>query len=98
MGTRAFLHIGVEKTGTTTIQAFMAKNRQALTKKGVLYPRAPGNENHVGLTIYAADNPQHLFDLLPFANLKPDADLDAFREQMLAELKDGVKRSECETL
>lgn len=33
-----FLHIGIEKTGTTSIQAFFNENRGALQEKGLLYP------------------------------------------------------------
>jgi hypothetical protein len=36
--TRLVLHIGTEKTGTTSIQHFMSNNRQALLAHGVLYP------------------------------------------------------------
>ena len=35
-----YLHAGTHKTGTTSIQAFAAKNRPALFKKGLLYPKA----------------------------------------------------------
>lgn len=36
--TKVVLHIGTEKTGTTSIQHFMSQNRTALLAKGVLYP------------------------------------------------------------
>jgi hypothetical protein len=36
--TEFFLHMGMHKTGTTAIQAALARNRQRLRKKGVLYP------------------------------------------------------------
>ena len=36
---RAVCHIGLPKTGTTTIQAFLFENRQALEKQGFLYRR-----------------------------------------------------------
>jgi hypothetical protein len=48
-----FLHIGTEKTGTTTIQHFLAANRANLQQQGVIYPRAPGNQNHTALSAYA---------------------------------------------
>ncbi|HDY92152.1 MAG TPA: hypothetical protein ENH67_05735 [Pseudoalteromonas sp.] len=35
---KVILHIGTEKTGTTSIQHLMSHNRQALLAKGVLYP------------------------------------------------------------
>lgn len=48
-----FLHIGTEKTGTTSIQGFLSKNRAKLEEQGILYPRSPGNHNHTALTVYA---------------------------------------------
>ncbi|QYZ67199.1 MAG: hypothetical protein NV67_03355 [Gammaproteobacteria bacterium (ex Lamellibrachia satsuma)] len=39
---RCVLHIGTEKTGTTTIQRFLAVNRTALARDGVIYPSATG--------------------------------------------------------
>ena len=39
---KAIIHIGAEKTGTTSIQAFCSANRALLAKQGVLFPRVPG--------------------------------------------------------
>jgi hypothetical protein len=50
-----FLHIGTEKTGTTSIQKFFRWNREALEQNGVLYPVSPGNQNHMGLAVSAQD-------------------------------------------
>lgn len=50
---KAFLHIGTEKTGTTTIQNFLAKNRKYLLENGYLYPSSPGKTNHIKLAIFA---------------------------------------------
>jgi hypothetical protein len=48
---RAIIHIGVEKTGTTSIQRFLAANRAPLKALGYWYSSclALGNENHVKL-------------------------------------------------
>ena len=51
-----YLHIGTGKTGTTTIQRFLATNRQALLEQGVCVPRAPGKTRHTGLYLYALDD------------------------------------------
>ena len=40
MQRKAIIHIGMHKTGTTTIQATLAANRQSLIENGVLYPSA----------------------------------------------------------
>ena len=48
------LHIGCDKTGTTTIQQFLRRNRPALVQQGILYPRSPGRVRHWDLGLYAA--------------------------------------------
>lgn len=50
-----YLHIGTEKTGTTSIQSFMAANRALLKEHQILYPRSPGETNHIGLAGMAQD-------------------------------------------
>lgn len=56
MTRRAILQIGTEKTGTTTLQVFLARNRDRLARRGVRYPRFPGDKNHTGLAAYAMDD------------------------------------------
>lgn len=53
---RCHLHIGMEKTGTTTIQAAMANNRKVLENQGYTYSRSMGRDNHVNLVAYARDD------------------------------------------
>jgi len=48
-----FVHIGTEKTGTSSIQTFMRINRDLNTTKGIYYPHTPGTENHESLTVFA---------------------------------------------
>jgi hypothetical protein len=48
-----FLHIGTAKTGTTSIQNFMATNRSGLQEQGIIYPRAAGRQSHPALAAYA---------------------------------------------
>jgi hypothetical protein len=44
---KAILHIGQQKTGSTSLQYFWEKNRKQLLKKGVLYPKSLGNNKQV---------------------------------------------------
>lgn len=57
-GKDIYLHIGTEKTGTTTIQAFLHANRDRLGARGVLYPQTAGARNHTLLALYAARYPR----------------------------------------
>lgn len=43
---QAILHIGTEKTGTTTVQSFLALNRKTLRDAGILVPVSLGAANH----------------------------------------------------
>lgn len=51
-----YLHVGMPKTGTTTIQAFLESNRDRLAERGIVVPRATGFQNHRKLTAYALDD------------------------------------------
>ena len=50
----AILHIGTEKTGTTTLQVMLAGKRPALADLGYRYASAPGDISHTALAAYAA--------------------------------------------
>lgn len=45
--TKVFLHIGAPKTGTTYLQEVLARNRDAMRERGVLYPR--GQAHHAAV-------------------------------------------------
>jgi len=40
------LHIGMHKTGTSTLQSFLASNREVLEKHKVLYPKPTSHSSH----------------------------------------------------
>lgn len=48
-----YLHIGLEKTGTTSIQTFLNVNRGKLAKAGIFVPRSAGADNHKLLAAHA---------------------------------------------
>lgn len=45
------LHVGMHKTGTTSIQKFLAGNRTALLRSGILYPDLGHGDSHPGLAL-----------------------------------------------
>ncbi len=50
------LHIGAEKTGTTSIQDALYQSRQQLHEAGFLFPVSPGKKNHTRFITYAQDD------------------------------------------
>lgn len=79
---KLLLHIGTHKTGTTSQQATLARDRSWLAERGVLYPdSAP----FIGGSVDAHHRLAHLLS-------DPDADqtrLDAFRDDVLARAQDA---------
>jgi hypothetical protein len=86
---KAIIHIGGEKTGTTTIQAFCARNRAVLAERGILYPSSAGASNHLGLAAYALDD-DTIDDIRQSLNLHTRDQLDEFRKRLRADLSNEV--------
>ena len=56
---RCIIHIGTEKTGTTSIQQFLANSRESLKTEGVIYPASAGpqGESQWEFVAYAHSEP-----------------------------------------
>jgi hypothetical protein len=76
----AILHIGAEKTGSTTVQVALSKSRDQLLRNGVLYPRAFGEANHVALYCFASEGPMD--ELKGQLGLRTENDRVEFRRRM----------------
>ena len=85
MKTVCYLHIGTEKTGTTSIQNFLSKNRSGLEQQGILYPRSPGNQNHTALTVYALRTAKQS-GIRRSSGVSTPEQVPRFRERLTAEL------------
>lgn len=88
MTPRLVLHIGTEKTGTTSVQESLAGNRQKLAELGYCYPVSPGPANHVWLAMLAGQD-RLVVDLAGFLGVPvPDLDLAraGFRRAFQAEM------------
>lgn len=80
---RATLHIGLPKTGTTAIQTLLSDNREILSHYGFHYPdffRAP---NHLELAAYATNDSAWARKVLGIAT---DTELHEFKEAFAATL------------
>lgn len=83
------LHIGTTKTGSTSIQDFLAQNRDFLNSKGVVFPKALGTANHNSIPVYV----QGKFvegRLHARQNVKTEEDYEAFKNRLPEALKSEV--------
>jgi hypothetical protein len=93
---KAILHIGSEKTGSTSIQHFCRENSQVmLDDYKTLYPVTPGRTNHTKLALYSCNQSR---GLNRFLNTKKFENLGEFRGNFekifLAELEEKNKQWE----
>ena len=84
-----YLHIGTEKTGSTTLQRFLAENRARLAEAGYFYPAAFGLPNQIGLAVYAGA-PDRLGPLMFSAGVRRAEDLPEFRKSVERKFREEV--------
>lgn len=89
------LHIGTEKTGTTSIQRFFADNRPILAQHGILYPIVPGRANHMRLAAYASNDDAQL-RFRKHLGIGAGELFKNFRDSFADELRSEVLESGCE--
>jgi hypothetical protein len=91
-----YLHIGLHKTGTSSIQAFLKKNKPALHRLGYLYPKAgwtAGGHHNLAYELLGKKRFSHtagrLADLAPEIEREPNAILSSeeFEFLELAEVR-----------
>ena len=87
---KCFVHIGTEKTGTTTIQKFFSENRARLPSHGFYYSRSFGNLNNrmLPLCVYP---PHRRDDITRAFDLQSDEQLLAFQKRTIANFKEEVR-------
>lgn len=95
---RIWLHIGAEKTGTTSIQGCLQLNRDRLLAKGVLFPRAPGDFNHMALAAYAMADEKGIEEMRMVNGVRSMDDLPAFRGRLRDELHAEIAASGAHTV
>ncbi|MHA6288688.1 hypothetical protein [Maricaulis sp. CAU 1757] len=84
----AVIHIGTEKTGTTTIQDLIHQNRERLCEAGYVVPGILGGTNHARLAAYAMSDGGSRTDLhARFGLVNPEQ-----RERFDAAVEDDVAK------
>lgn len=87
------LHIGCEKTGSTSVQEFLSLNRDKLKERGVIVPKSLGVGNHIKLPVAAmhGDNWGQL--LRVYHGITSEKVLDIFRGQVRNDLTEELAGS-----
>ncbi len=81
-----YLHIGTEKTGTTTLQNFLYLNKDKLLESGYYYPKSAGLRNHQRLSI-AAYNLEKRDPYTRLNNINSDRVLESYQNIIVKRLK-----------
>jgi len=101
------LHIGTGKTGTTSLQQFLHKNRLVLAKKGILYPRTFGKTHQSKLAFYVwnfhkLDYLKKKLGLLPRIAKKEGLiskdRVEDFRKEILSSFQKEIQNTNCTKL
>lgn len=81
---RIVLHIGTEKTGTSSIQHFLSKNRVALADEGIVYPRFTGANggSQWGVVAAVLKRPWKT-DIGARLGIRDEAGADAYRQRLV---------------
>jgi hypothetical protein len=74
------VHVGMGKTGTSSIQHFLRANEEALAEHGVLYPRSPGGRRHIRLGLFITPDAEFAGSRVA----RRQSQDPAWREQILA--------------
>ncbi len=85
------LHIGSAKTGTSSIQAFLHRNRNRLADLGCLYPLTPGRRRHRRLGLFV--QPKEALADTPGWDREGFSSAEAFRKAFRRRLFTEINRS-----
>lgn len=92
-----YLHIGLEKTGTTSIQEFLETNRAALAGDGVFLPQSLGHKNHKMLAAYGFDAGSRDIAVTSCGIGPDEADMNAYRATLSANLNREISEASAHT-
>jgi len=90
---KCILHIGTEKTGTSTIQAFLDLNRSVLRAHRILCPESGGRRNNRGLSV-AAYNLTNLDDYVKSIGIRNAEQLSKHQSQIIDSLRMEIAQAE----
>jgi hypothetical protein len=91
---KLYLHIGTEKTGTTSLQYFLAENRERLAAHGCWVPGCLLRPNHSLLAVCCYDEFRN-DDLCRYLGIGSANEWELMKQQIMAELTQEIASSCC---
>ncbi|MBZ8003085.1 hypothetical protein [Campylobacter canadensis] len=99
---KCYLHIGVQKTGTTSIQKFLTQNYEKLLQNGILYPLSAGKNSSqwsIAAINYNYDKHKDENDFyLVNKNIKNKDDFIKHTEKRKKAIYDEILKSNCKSV
>ena len=89
---KCYLHIGTEKTATTTLQRFFQINREYLGKQGYLYTESAGKLNNRKLPVLAY-NLDRRDEFTRANNIKTNQELAEYKKKIYKNLSREIKKN-----
>lgn len=87
---KAIVHIGTEKTGTTTIQNFLYQNRRKLKSAGYYFMQSPGKHNHQAIPAICLSDDKY-DDFFRIKGIETLEERKAYKAQFTAEFEAELK-------
>lgn len=80
-----YLHIGHQKTGTTTIQDYFNNNLEVIENNNFYFPQTSndGNGNHLKLAVFGAELSNKLGNIRKYYNIETQLELKKFRKSFM---------------
>lgn len=87
---RAIIHIGTEKTGSTTIQAFIRSNRNRILSRGIDFLHFPGHHTSRPFVTWSLD-PDHSDEEIVALGLSDEVDREKWRDDFRESVRKRLK-------
>lgn len=87
---KAIVHIGTEKTGTSSIQLFLRKNRRALQAEGYHFLQSAGKTNNWALPAYCAEETR-FNDFYRLQEVETGMPLQEFRQDFIGKFEAEIR-------
>lgn len=92
MKPKIILHVGTEKTGTTSIQSLLSTSYDELVNSGVLFPNTIGSPCHINFTTCVlGDEPDHPLRVL--LGLQDENEFNNFVAETKAKLSEEIEQT-----